>query len=73
MSKYKRKPITSHVQYEAMREGLVKQSMWTLKISQEQANKRIDALFASGLLEGFNPDNDKHCMIVDKFMQIEQP
>ena len=40
----------------------------TLKITLDQARVRQYALFASGLMDDFNPDDKISCMMVDAFL-----
>jgi hypothetical protein len=63
------KPIASQEEANHVRLWLVNTAVTTLDITPEQANKRIDALFASGKLKGLHPDSTLFKMITDKYMQ----
>ena len=62
-------PIKSQKEYDSVFEKQVQTAMSTLKISRDQAAKRIKALLNSGLLDSGHPDNPKTQMMIDKFMQ----
>ena len=62
-------PIKSQEEADAIFNYLVNTAMLTVKIDKIQAEKRVRALFDSGVLIGRNPEEIETIMIVDKFMR----
>lgn len=64
-------PIKDIKEAQRVFDALVKTTMQTVKISKEQAEKRITALIASGVLDNGDPDTPLFQMIVDKFLNTQ--
>lgn len=54
----------------AARARIVDQTMNKHSITKEQATKRVEALFDSGLLYNFDPENKVSQLLIDEFLQI---
>lgn len=69
------KPIKTQKEARKVYEYLVKTTKDVLNISHNQAEKRVIALYASGILneKGANPQNRDTQMKIDMFLQIPQP
>ncbi len=62
-------PIKSKEEADGVFNYFVNTTMLTVKIDRAQAEKRVKALFDSGLLNGGSPDNPNTQKMIDKFMK----
>lgn len=64
-------PIKSQQEADEIFNYLVKTTADTMKISTEQATKRVKALFDSGILEGGNPNSIVTQFKITKFLATQ--
>jgi hypothetical protein len=65
------KPIESNAEREVVFNYLVNTTMSVKKVGREQAEKRVNALLESGILENGSPENLLTRMKIDEFMSRE--
>lgn len=63
--------IKSQKEADKVFSSLVKTTISQLKISKDQAEKRIRALLDSGILDGGHPEDSLTQMKIDAFLQTE--
>ena len=63
-------PITSQAEADKAMAYLVKETAKRLKIPKDEAIRRLDGLYKSGVLEGGNPESPAHQMAIDAFLSI---
>lgn len=64
-------PIKSQQEADEAFNFLVQTTMDTMNIDKEQAEKRITALFESGVLLNANPESPETQQQIDKFMSTQ--